>query len=115
MIKKIIFTEYLCDHCECVFQSPLLVQQHQKKSCTGVKNKKQDEREERKRLAYQEFRSANRKKCKDCGTDMFFVEMFEIKWIKGNKCMTCQEEEHILQKIEEKEVCCREHYVKKYH
>jgi hypothetical protein len=41
--------EYLCDYCDSSFSSPLLVQNHKKKSCLGVTHVPDPENEKKKR------------------------------------------------------------------
>ena len=120
-IVKIVITEYLCDHCDSVFLSPLLVQQHQKKSCMGV-IKKEDERDELKKFEYKERHSANPSRCNGCG--MIFIEkgiqniavkdfneFKDVKEKKDFKCWECNEP-NILKMIKDK--ISRDSYIKKF-
>lgn len=120
-------TEYLCDHCDSVFQSPLLVQLHQQKSCTGVTVKQKDELDEWKKIQYTESMSHNQTKCERCGV-LFIERGFDktVNWeewkewkekhnLKGVKCIGCQEEETVLKLVADGHICCQLHYVKKYH
>jgi hypothetical protein len=109
-------TEYLCDYCDSVFSSPLLVKKHQQKSCIGSIIQK-DDMDEWKKIEYIESTSINPKKCQECG--MVFIERGLDKrgknwkdwkdWKEKNiKCVECQEKEKVLN-------CEWPHYVKKYH
>jgi len=109
-------TEYLCDYCDSVFLSPLLVKHHQQKSCIGTTTQK-DEIDEWKKIKYIESISAQQTTCDTCG--MVFIERGFDKtgknwkdWkgkrnLKNIKCIHCQEKE--------KYSCDWSHYVKKYH
>ena len=120
-IVKIVITEYLCDHCDSVFLSPLLVQQHQKKSCMGVIKKEEDERDELKKFEYKERHSANPSRCNGCG--MIFIEKgiqniavkdfneFKVKEKKDFKCWECNEP-NILKMIKDK--IRRDSYIQKF-
>lgn len=128
MYPRIRITEYLCDYCDSVFPSPLLVQQHQQKSCLGVTSKQKDGRDEWKKIEYIEKNSANQTKCDRCG--ILFIERGLDKtvkdwkewkeWkdkhnLKGIKCLGCQEEETVSKLVADGHICCRLQYVKKYH
>lgn len=131
MNRYIRITEYLCDHCDSVFKSPLLVQQHQQKSCIGVTNKQKDDLDQWKKIKYIETMMAstdNQTKCERCG--IVFIERGLDKtvkdwkewkeWkekhnLKGIKCIGCQEDETVLKMVEDGHICCQLHYVKKYH
>ena len=109
-------TEYLCDYCDSVFISPLLVKMHQQKSCTGTTNEK-DDRDEWRKIEYIEAMSISPTKCERCGmvfiergldkTGKEWKEWKEWKEKKRNiKCVECTEKESIKE---------WSHYVKKYH
>ena len=112
-------SEYLCDYCDSVFSSPLLVKNHQKKSCIGTTTEK-DEIDEWKKIKYIESISARQTTCQGCS--MVFIETSfdktgknwkdwkdwkDWKEKRNIKCIDCQEKE--------KYSCEWPHYVKKYH
>lgn len=108
-------TEYLCDYCDSVFSSPLVVKNHQKKSCLGTTNEK-DEIDQWKKIEYIELNSASPTKCEKCG--MIFIERGfdktgkdwkEWKRPLNIKCIECKEKESVLYS------CGWTNYVKKYH
>lgn len=106
-------TEYLCDYCDSIFSSPLLVKKHQQKSCLGTTNEK-DEVDQWKKIKYIESNSARPTTCEKCG--MVFIERGLDKigkdwkdWKRHLhiKCIECKEKETYS--------CGWSHYVKKYH
>ena len=111
-------TEYLCDYCDSIFKSPLVVKMHQQKSCIGTMTEK-DDRDQWKKIKYIEYISSSPTKCDGCG--MVFIETGlnktgkdwkEWKRPLNIKCIECKEKENVLK---EKYHCGWSHYVKKYH
>lgn len=108
-------TEYLCDYCDSIFSSPLLVKKHQQKSCIGTTTEK-DELDQWKKIKYIESNSATPTKCEKCG--MIFIERGldktgkdwkdwkEWKEHLNIKCIECKEKESVKEWT---------NYVKKYH
>jgi len=113
-------TEYLCDYCDSIFISPLLVKMHQQKSCLGTTTEK-DEIDQWKKIKYIESNSTSPTKCERCGmvfiergldkTGKDWKEWKDWKDWKGHlniKCIECKEKESVYS-------CGWSNYVKKYH
>jgi len=116
--------EYLCDYCDSVFKSPLLVRNHQKKSCLGV-NTEKDERDQWKKIKYLECLSSAQTTCDVCGivfmeigiekTGKEWKEWNGQRMLKGVTCGPCKEQKTVYKMAKAGYICCWQHYVKKYH
>ena len=84
-------TEYLCDYCDSVFSSSYLVSGHQKWSCLGVPNAK-NERDEQRKAVYQKW---GKKRCEDCRVEMGWMTETECSSPTIERCEACQEEERL--------------------
>lgn len=91
--------EYLCDSCDASFSSSMLVQNHKKKSCIGVKQSN-DPENEKKRLEYKIKMGYTKvhKECKEC---------------KECKCLNCVRDVLIDNLVNDNIICCKNCFIKK--
>ena len=99
--------EYLCEHCDGSFSSYQVRENHRKKSCIGIKHEI-DQKQKMDEIFYEESRKPLefQKKCTGCNISLLSLDFYECN---------CLEEEYITNLIKDKQICCRYHFIKKFH